>query len=58
MLIVMLILWIIAQMKQIAVDAAAGIVHLHKQGIIHRDIAARNIFLDDKYRGKVCVVSV
>ena len=40
---------------QIAVDAAAGILHLHKQGIIHRDIAARNIFLDEKYRGKVGV---
>ena len=39
---------------QIAVDAAAGILHLHRQGIVHRDIAARNIFLDGQYRGKVC----
>ena len=25
-----------------------GLIHIIKQGIIHRDIAARNIFLDGK----------
>eukprot|EP01090_Pellita_catalonica_P016081 TRINITY_DN4516_c0_g1_i2.p2 TRINITY_DN4516_c0_g1~~TRINITY_DN4516_c0_g1_i2.p2 ORF type:complete len:309 (+),score=72.56 TRINITY_DN4516_c0_g1_i2:1551-2477(+) len=30
---------------QIMHDAAIGIQHLHKEGVIHRDIAARNILL-------------
>ena len=36
-----------------AIGAAAGLSHLHKQGMIHRDIAARNIFLDGEFNAKV-----
>jgi len=36
------------------VDLAAGVDFLHKQGIIHRDIAARNLLLWDDLDG-VCI---
>ena len=26
--------------------AAAGIMHLHEEGLVHRDIAARNLLVD------------
>ena len=32
-------------MARIARDIAAGLLHLHSEGIIHRDIAARNIMV-------------
>lgn len=31
---------------RMAMEAAAGVVHLHKQGVIHRDLACRNILVD------------
>ena len=27
-------------------DAAAGVLHLHRQGVIHRDLSARNLLVD------------
>eukprot|EP01087_Luapelamoeba_hula_P018988 TRINITY_DN6220_c0_g1_i1.p1 TRINITY_DN6220_c0_g1~~TRINITY_DN6220_c0_g1_i1.p1 ORF type:complete len:1407 (-),score=218.11 TRINITY_DN6220_c0_g1_i1:15-4235(-) len=30
-------------------DAAAGILHLHYEHVIHRDIAARNLLIDENY---------
>ena len=30
-------------------DAASGVLHLHKENIVHRDIAARNFLLDRHY---------
>jgi ankyrin repeat protein/predicted Ser/Thr protein kinase len=35
------------------VDAALGLYHLHANGVVHRDIAARNILVDENYRAKV-----
>eukprot|EP01090_Pellita_catalonica_P014504 TRINITY_DN3719_c0_g1_i1.p1 TRINITY_DN3719_c0_g1~~TRINITY_DN3719_c0_g1_i1.p1 ORF type:complete len:592 (+),score=94.84 TRINITY_DN3719_c0_g1_i1:26-1801(+) len=36
---------------KIARDAACGIVHLHEEQVIHRDIAARNILIGDGWKG-------
>lgn len=41
------------QRVQLATDVAAGVFHLHSEGVVHRDIAARNILLDENYRGYV-----
>ncbi len=38
---------------RIMADAALGIRHLHREGVIHRDIAARNVLLDAAGRGLV-----
>eukprot|EP01087_Luapelamoeba_hula_P007298 TRINITY_DN1783_c0_g1_i1.p1 TRINITY_DN1783_c0_g1~~TRINITY_DN1783_c0_g1_i1.p1 ORF type:complete len:963 (-),score=170.19 TRINITY_DN1783_c0_g1_i1:25-2913(-) len=37
----------------IARDAAAGILHLHCEGVIHRDIAARNVMIGPNYTAQV-----
>jgi len=34
-------------------EAASGVLHLHCEGVIHRDLALRNILVDENY--KVCV---
>jgi len=36
-------------------DTAAGIQHLHTERVIHRDLAIRNLLLDEQFRVKVCV---
>ena len=41
-------------MAQIALDAAQGIEFLQVRHIVHRDIKASNILLDDEHRAKVC----
>lgn len=33
-----------------ALDIASGLAHLHNHGCVHRDVAARNIFIDDNER--------
>ena len=38
----------------IAIGIAHGMRHLHKQGIIHRDLKAANILLDDRYFPRIC----
>lgn len=38
---------------QIAVDVSAGMIHLHSEGILHRDLACRNILLDNEFRARV-----
>mmetsp|Transcript_4140 Transcript_4140/g.8971 ORF Transcript_4140/g.8971 Transcript_4140/m.8971 type:complete len:1085 (-) Transcript_4140:482-3736(-) len=38
---------------QMLVDAAAGVLHLHSEGVIHRDIASRNLLVDENLRVKV-----
>lgn len=35
-----------------AADSASGVLHLHKEGILHRDIATRNLLLDSSGRVK------
>jgi serine/threonine protein kinase len=37
-----------AQLMSFAHDAACGVAHLHRHGVIHRDIAARNVLLAGK----------
>jgi serine/threonine protein kinase len=41
------------RLTRFALDAAAGIRHLHAESIVHRDIAARNVFVDHDYTAKV-----
>jgi hypothetical protein len=41
------------QLASIALDSARGVRHLHENGIIHRDIAARNVLLDADLVAKV-----
>jgi len=31
----------------------AGMIHLHKEGIIHRDLSSRNILLNDNFESKI-----
>lgn len=38
----------------IAIGIAHGMRSLHKEGIIHRDLKAANILLDDKYYPRIC----
>lgn len=38
----------------ILVNASAGVLHLHRQGVIHRDIAARNFLLNEGLSVAVC----
>jgi len=35
------------QVLKWAMEAAAGMAHLHEEGIVHRDLAARNLLLTD-----------
>ncbi|KAL6071653.1 non-specific protein-tyrosine kinase [Balamuthia mandrillaris] len=42
-----------SQMIQWAIDIAAGLRHLHKEGITHRDLAARNLLLTAQLNVKV-----
>ncbi|KAF0692788.1 Aste57867_16163 [Aphanomyces stellatus] len=42
------------QKTRILRDAASGLLNIHEGGFIHRDIAARNILVDENYRAKVC----
>jgi serine/threonine protein kinase len=37
-----------------AADAARGLEHMHARGLLHHDIAARNLLLDDDWTVKVC----
>ena len=43
--------WI--QHVRIAMEIAAGIYCLHQLGIIHRDIAPRNILIDSTFHAKI-----
>ncbi|KAL6064370.1 Serine/threonine-protein kinase STY46 [Balamuthia mandrillaris] len=36
-------------MVKMARDASSGLLHLHAEGVIHRDIAARNVLVGDNY---------
>lgn len=45
--------WTTEQQVRVARDAACGIAHLHRLGIVHRDIAARNVLLTKHNVGKV-----
>ncbi|CAK4655515.1 unnamed protein product [Aphanomyces euteiches] len=44
----------LTEKEVILYDAAAGLVNIHEGGFIHRDIAARNVLVDDELRGKIC----
>lgn len=39
-------------------DVAKGLAHLHRHNCVHRDIAARNVFLDDDCHALVCACAV
>lgn len=41
--------WPVPRLVRMLRDAAAGVLHLHKEHVIHRDIAARNFLLDRMY---------
>jgi serine/threonine protein kinase len=41
------------QVIKIAMEAAAGILHLHKEGVLHSRISSRNILLGDGVRAYV-----
>ena len=38
----------------LAMDASAGVWHLHSLGIVHNDIACRNFLMDSTQQGFVC----
>jgi len=38
---------------RMALEAAQGLQHLHSQGVIHRDVAARNVLVDENLRVRV-----
>jgi hypothetical protein len=40
--------WTVSELFSVAHGAACGVAHLHRQGVIHRDIAARNVLLAGK----------
>jgi hypothetical protein len=40
--------WTLSELFSVAHGAACGVAHLHRQGVIHRDIAARNVLLAGK----------
>lgn len=42
-----------ALLVRMARDAAAGIRHLHRERIIHRDIAARNVLVSENYNAYI-----
>ncbi|KAL5260963.1 hypothetical protein ACHWQZ_G006861 [Mnemiopsis leidyi] len=41
------------QIFQLLRDVARGLEHLHRRGIVHQDLSARNILLDETYRPKI-----
>lgn len=41
------------QIFQMLRDIAHGLEHLHKKGIVHQDLSARNILLDETFRPKI-----
>jgi predicted Ser/Thr protein kinase len=45
--------WTTAELFSVAHGAACGVAHLHRQGVIHRDIAARNVLLSKHGDAKV-----
>jgi tRNA A-37 threonylcarbamoyl transferase component Bud32 len=59
------------RLVKLASEAAAGVAHLHAHGIIHRDLACRNLLVDEgassvavadfgfaRLRAKVCSQSM
>jgi hypothetical protein len=45
--------WTASELLTVAYDAACGVVYLHRLGLIHRDIAARNVLLTKHNVAKV-----
>ncbi|EDQ85118.1 uncharacterized protein MONBRDRAFT_29610 [Monosiga brevicollis MX1] len=41
------------QRLQMALDAAMGLAYLAGRGVVHRDVAARNVLLSSELRGKI-----
>jgi serine/threonine protein kinase len=39
------------RLVQLAAEAASGVAHLHAHGIIHRDLACRNLLVDEASAG-------
>ena len=42
------------QLTSIAIGISHGMIHLHNKGIIHRDLKAANILLDQRYFPRIC----
>jgi proto-oncogene tyrosine-protein kinase Met len=38
---------------RLSLDASSGIAYLNSLKLVHRDVAARNVLLDERYHGKV-----
>ncbi|CAM9154846.1 unnamed protein product [Pylaiella littoralis] len=38
---------------RMAIEAAKGVIHLHREGVVHRDLASRNLLLDDGYHVRI-----
>eukprot|EP01091_Cochliopodium_minus_P012953 TRINITY_DN4053_c0_g1_i1.p1 TRINITY_DN4053_c0_g1~~TRINITY_DN4053_c0_g1_i1.p1 ORF type:complete len:919 (-),score=241.13 TRINITY_DN4053_c0_g1_i1:62-2818(-) len=45
--------WKWSEITKIAKQTAAGIDHLHKENVIHRDIAARNVLLNNNLQARI-----
>jgi serine/threonine protein kinase len=45
--------WTLTELMRIAHGAACGVAHLHRQDLVHRDIAARNVLLTKHDEPKV-----
>ena len=43
-----------AQIKRIFLQILLGLIHIHKKGIIHRDIKLDNILLNENLDCKIC----
>mmetsp|Transcript_6118 Transcript_6118/g.7543 ORF Transcript_6118/g.7543 Transcript_6118/m.7543 type:complete len:771 (-) Transcript_6118:30-2342(-) len=39
---------------KLLVEAASGLLHIHREGLVHCDVAARNILIDSDWSGKIC----
>eukprot|EP00752_Nemacystus_decipiens_P001312 g1302.t1 len=38
---------------RMAIEAAKGVIHLHREGVVHRDLASRNLLLDDGFHVRI-----